>query len=96
MITLNATVNGGKPPVDIRVFIDNLNNSDDISFTSPSTFQRDFDLAPGKYCLVIGGQNPLNGSTKISLTGKFKSGPAPSGPVTRKTRIYSVAFFFTI
>jgi hypothetical protein len=96
MIKLNVTVNGGKLPVDIRVYIDNLNNSEDIGYTSPSSFERDHDLPPGKYCLVVGGQNPQNGSTRISLTGQFKLGPAPASPVTRTTTIYSVAFFFTI
>lgn len=96
MIKLNVTVSGGRAPVDIRIFIDNLNNSDDIRYTSATTFEREHDLPPGKYCLVIGGQNPQNGSTRISLTGQFKLHPAPASPVTRTTKIYSVAFFFTI
>lgn len=96
MITLTVTVSGGRPPVNIQVYIDNLNNTHDIGYTRSRSFSEPHNLPSGEYVLVVGGQNPSGGSTQIRLEGDFASGPMPSSPATRSSKIYSAAFYFTI
>ncbi len=96
MISLSVTVSGGIPPIDIRVSIDNLDNTDDLSYVRPGSFSQPHELPKGKYILIVTGMNPESGSTTIDLSGDFETEPSPSTPLTRSTKTYSVPFFFTI
>lgn len=96
MITIKVTVRNGIPPVPIKVFIDNMENSNDIFFKSKMGFEQDFKVTSGKYIINIFGVSPKDGSTEISITGSFKAGPVPATPLTVPDQIYSESFYVEV
>ncbi|GGI24573.1 hypothetical protein [Pedobacter mendelii] len=96
MITLKVTINGGIAPLPIKVYVDNLATTNDLRFTRDESFEEILNLQPGKYSIMVGGKNPQNGNTDISLTGDFKDGPDPQSSFNRSTPVFSVLYFIEI
>ena len=104
--TLTVTVNGGIPPVSIRVnLLKNGNPLESLNFKK--SFTRDFtNLTPGNYSLFIGGVNPISSSTDPSLpkpstkceldTTQITLNPPDNTPVTKRGKAYIVQFHFTV
>lgn len=96
MTTIEVAVTGGVAPIPIKVFIDNLENSDDIRFTRNRSFSESFNLPSGKYMITVSGMNPLDGQTKIDVLGNFSQGPLPSPTQTATQPFYSELFYIEI
>jgi len=93
MITISVTVSGGTTPLPIKLTIDNLDNQHDVKISKDGSFTQDFDLPGGRYMIVVSGMNPLGGSTEISVSGTFTSGPMPDSTSTTNNQFYSVLFY---
>lgn len=94
MITIAVTVNGGTAPLPIKLTIDNLDNQHDIRISKDGSFTQDFDLPTGRYMIVVSGMNAQEGgTTDVSVTGTFASGPMPSSTSTATNQFYSVLFY---
>ncbi len=96
MVTIEVQVNGGVAPLPIKVFIDNLDNLDDIRFTRTMSFTEHYALASGRYMLTVSGMNPDEGSTSIKLSGDFSKEPLPKSAQEATNRLYSILFYFEI
>lgn len=95
MISIKATVSG-KNALPIRVFIDNLDNTNDFNFKSPGSFVQNFDLPAGKYAIFVSGMNGQDKSTDIDLTGTMQTGPLPNGSRTTSGSLFSEMFYVEI
>lgn len=96
MTHLEVIVRGGVLPLPIKVFINNIDNDNDLSFSRQESFSESYDLATGRYTVMVGGMNPLNGDTTITLSGDFKVGPLPQAQVVVKDSLFSVIFYIEI
>ena len=96
MVTIDVQVNGGIAPLPIKVFIDNLDNQDDIRFTRTMSFSEHYALASGRYMLTVSGMNPDDGHTTIKLGGDFSKDPLPQTEQKAADRLYSFLFYFEI
>lgn len=98
MVNVNVGVFGGVSPSPIKVFIDNLDNTDDHHYSNPTSFSQNFDLAPGKYMMTITGVNPNspNAHTVMDVTGNFAVGPLHSSHRDINTQLYAEIFYFEI
>jgi len=95
--TLKVTVNGGKPPVSIRVrCFKNGKHFLDLSF--PQSFKHEFiDLKKGEYSIIINGINPKTGNTDCSISqDEIILHPPDDSPVNNNGFAYLVAFHFTV
>jgi hypothetical protein len=100
---LTVTVNGGTPPVSIRV---NFFKQGVILFTLhfPGSFTHNFsNLDSGNYSIFIGGVNPLpspaapNPNTKCEITTtNITLHPPDNSPVIKSGRAYVAEFHFTV
>lgn len=95
MITIKATVSG-KNALPIRVFIDNLDNTNDFNFKSPGSFVQNFDLPAGRYAIFVSGMNGQGKSTDIEVTGTMQVGPLPNGLRTAASSLFSEMFYVEI
>lgn len=91
MITVEV-ITTKKPPIPIKVFIDNLASTNDILFTSKLGFSQKFILASGKYIIRVSGMNGKGGKTTVKLTGEFKEGPDPTSPQTTEDSFFLIPF----
>jgi hypothetical protein len=98
MVNVAVGVYGGTTPNPIKVFIDNLNNTDDHNFSSSTSFSQNFDLPPGKYMMTVTGVNPNNENshTVIDVTGNFSVGPLHNDHRKVSVQLYSEIFYFEI
>jgi len=96
MIIIDVQVNGGVLPIPIKVFIDNIDNSDDFRFTRTTSFNEHVALAKGRYMLTISGMNPDEGHTIMKITGDFSEKPTPAAEQRGDKRFFSKLFYFEI
>ncbi|KQS35757.1 hypothetical protein [Pedobacter sp. Leaf194] len=96
MVTLKVTINGGIAPLPVKIYVDNLASTNDFRFTRDESFEEPLNLQPGKYSIMVGGKNPENGNTDVSLTGEFIDGPEPQSSFNRSTPVFSVLFFIEV
>lgn len=98
MATISATVFGGKAPIPIKVIIDNLDNANDHTFSSPGTFTQSFNLPKGRYKIVVTGANAntKNAYTEIDLTGDFEVGPLQDGHREPNDPFYFEIFYVEV
>lgn len=95
--TLNVTVNGGKPPVTIRIRCFK-NSKHFLDLSSPKSFSHQFtDLTAGEYDIIITGINPKTGNTDCSITeDEITLHPPDDSPKNCAGFAYLVAFHFTV
>ncbi|WP_146171733.1 hypothetical protein [Flavobacterium magnum] len=97
MVNLDVTVKNGLPPLRLSVDITCLDNPENNrNYQSDLGFNTDFDLAPGRYTLLLHGSNPPGGTTDVSLTGVFITGPLPGSSYTSGIATYDAIFYFVI
>ncbi|AWI25639.1 hypothetical protein [Flavobacterium pallidum] len=97
MITLDVTVQDGIPPLPLSVDITCLDNAaNNQNYQSDLGFTKDFDLAPGRYTLIVHGSNAPGGNSEVTLTGTFQTGPVPKAQYTSAISIYTALFYFVI
>jgi hypothetical protein len=96
MITIDVKVFNGVAPLPIRVYIDNINNFNDIRFSKNESFIESFNLAKGEYYIIISGSNPKEGKTIISITGQDFNNANIDFNKTKTTEFYSAIFYLKI
>jgi hypothetical protein len=96
MITIDVKIFNGLAPLPIRVYIDNINNFNDIRFSKNESFTESFSLTKGEYYIIISGSNPINGKTIISISGTDASNAVVDFNKTKTTEFYSSIFFVKI
>lgn len=98
MVNVAVGVYGGTSPNPIKVFIDNLDNTDDHNYSSSTSFNQNFDLPPGKYMMTVTGVNPNNSGahTVIDVSGNFSLGPLHNDHRDIDSQLYSEIFYFEI
>ncbi len=96
MTTIEVKILNGVAPLPIRVYIDNINNFNDIRFSKNESFTESFNLAKGEYYIIISGSNPVDGKTTISVTGKDENDKVFDFNKTKTTEFYSSIFYVKI
>ncbi len=97
MINLDVTVRNGIPPLPITIDITCLDDhTNNLSFSKDMGFNETYNLAPGRYTLIVNGMNPDGGDVAINVAGDFQTGPLPSGQYASSTPTYTAVFYFVI
>ena len=96
MIHLEAVVRGGIVPLPIKVYINNIDNDEQVHFTRDGSFKDDYILPTGRYSVLVGGMNPEGGSTTVTLGGDIKVGPLPKPSFTSGRSMFSAIFYMEI
>ena len=94
---LTVTVEGGRPPVTIRVRCFK-NGKHLLDLSAPKSFSQEIgNLGKGQYSFFINGFNPAGGKTTCSLTeDEIVLMPPDPSPITNTGIAYLVAFHFEV
>ncbi|MFI5134440.1 MAG: hypothetical protein ACHQD9_01175 [Chitinophagales bacterium] len=96
MVTLSVKINGGTAPIPVHGFVKKLNGDYVDQFEEKLSFDKNYDLPPGKYIVSVGGMNPEGGFTIVDIEGEFTEDPQPQKLFRRATPVYSVFAVFSV